>query len=146
MSRQTNPPLRATFPVQARLIKPSDFKRVFRNPVVSSDRCFKVLARRNEGDYSRLGMAVSRKVDRHAVGRNRIKRVIRESFRQSFEAVVAEVVDKSKSGSKAGATFEGNYPGFDIVVLPRREAATICNHLLFQSLQTHWSRLKQETG
>ena len=141
MARQTNPPLRATFPVQARLTKPSDFKRVFRNPVVSSDRCFKVLGRRNEGDCSRLGMAVSRQVDRHAVGRNRIKRVIRESFRQSFEAV-----NKLKSGSCAGAISEGNSPGIDIVVLPRREAATICNQQLFQSLQAHWSCLKQKTG
>jgi ribonuclease P protein component len=149
--RQTKPPRRATFPVRARLIKPIEFKRVFRNSVVSSDRCFKVLARRNESDCSRLGMAVSRQVDRHAVGRNRIKRVIRESFRQSFEAVVSEstvseAVDKPDNESKAGAIIEGNYPGIDIVVLPRREAATICNHQLFQSLQAHWSCLKKKTG
>ena len=30
---------------------------------------------------ARLGMAVSRKVDKRAVGRNRIKRVLRETFR-----------------------------------------------------------------
>ena len=30
---------------------------------------------------ARLGLAVSRKVDPHAVGRNRIKRVLREAFR-----------------------------------------------------------------
>jgi ribonuclease P protein component len=136
-----NPPRRAIFPVHARLIKPVEFKRVFRNPVVSSDRCFKVLARRNEGDCSRLGMAVSRQVDRHAVGRNRIKRVIRESFRQSFG-----IVEISESGSKAGAVIERKAPGIDIVVLPRREAASICNHQLFQSLQAHWSHLKRETG
>jgi len=92
-----------------------------------------VLARNNEGDYSRLGMAVSRQVDRRAVGRNRIKRVIRESFRQSF-------------GTKAGAVIEENSPGIDFVVLPRREAATICNQQLFQSLQTHWTCLRQKTG
>jgi len=91
-------------------------------------------------------MAVSRQVDRHAVGRNRIKRVIRESFRQSFDATVAEAVDKSKNGSKNMAITDGNYPGIDVVVLPRRRAATICNQQLFQSLQAHWSRLKQETG
>jgi ribonuclease P protein component len=130
---QTNPPRRATFPVRARLLKPTEFKRVFRDSIASSDRCFKVLARRNEGNCSRLGMAVSRQVDRHAVGRNRIKRVIRESFRQSF-------------GQSFGAVIEENSPGIDFVVLPRREAATICNHQLFQSLQAHWSCLKQETG
>jgi ribonuclease P protein component len=31
---------------------------------------------------ARLGLAVSRKVDPHAVGRNRIKRVLRDMFRQ----------------------------------------------------------------
>ncbi len=114
--------------------------------MISSDRCFKVLARRNESDCSRLGMTVSRRVDRRAVGRNRIKRVIRESFRQSFRAVVSASADKLKNGGKVGEIIEEFYPGFDIVVLPRREAASICNHQLFQSLQAHWSRIKQETG
>ena len=150
-ARQLNPPRREIFPVHARLIKPIEFKRVFRNSMVSSDRCFKVLARRNEGACSRLGMAVSRKVDRHAVGRNRIKRVIRESFRQTFEAVVSELavseaVDQYQTGSNAGAVIEGNCPAIDFVVLPRRQAATICNQQLFQSLNAHWSRLAQQTG
>jgi RNase P protein component len=30
----------------------------------------------------------------------------------------------------------------DVVVLPRRETATICNIELFRSLQSHWSRLE----
>ncbi len=34
-----------------------------------------------EGDGARLGLAVSRKVDPRAVGRNRIKRVLRDAFR-----------------------------------------------------------------
>jgi RNase P protein component len=41
---------------------------------------------------------------------------------------------------------EENSPGIDFVVLPRREAATICNRQLFQSLQAHWTCLRQETG
>ena len=32
----------------------------------------------------------------------------------------------------------------DIVVLPRRETATICNKRLFRSLQGHWSRLENQ--
>lgn len=96
-------------------------------------------------------MAVSRQVDRHAVGRNRIKRVIRESFRQTFETVVLEsALPKAESTyknvSKTGAGIEENCPAIDFVVLPRPEAATICNKRLFQSLHAHWSRLMQETG
>jgi ribonuclease P protein component len=113
----------AVFNSRRKLREANEFKRVFKRPFVSSDSCFKVLARINHAENSRLGMAVSRKVDRRAVGRNRIKRVIRESFRQCF------------SEEKAC---------LDIVVLPRQETATICNKRLFRSLQGHWSRLENQ--
>lgn len=67
-------------------------------------------------------MAVSKKVERTAVGRNRIKRVIRESFRHWS----AERKDAA---------------GLDIVVLPRAAAASMCNQQLFRSLEDHWSRI-----
>ena len=34
-----------------------------------------------------------------------------------------------------------NPPGIDIVILPRREAASLSNKELFGSLETHWSRI-----
>jgi ribonuclease P protein component len=108
-------------PRAARLTHPAEFKRVFDQPTVSADRCFKVLARRGQGAGSRLGMAVSRKVDRRAVRRNRIKRLIRESFRQYL-----------LSGSCA----------VDFVVLPRSESASICNRQLIRSLEKHWERVQ----
>jgi ribonuclease P protein component len=107
-----------------KLIKPTDFKRVFDKPFVSSDPYFKVLARPNDGSSSRLGLAVSRKVDRRATGRNRIKRVARESFRREL-----------------------NRPGqlaLDHVVLPRPHCDSISNRQLFESLQGHWRRLQQK--
>jgi len=113
----------APFTGKHKLTKAIEFKRVFRKPHVSSDRCFKVLARKNQAENSRLGMAVSRQVDRRAVGRNRIKRVIRESFRHRYS---------------------GNEACLDFVVLPRHETATICNTRLFSSLQDHWSRLENQ--
>ena len=106
-----------------KLIKAVEFKRVFKKPFVSSDQYFKILARLNKEEYSRLGMAVSRQIDKRAVGRNRIKRVVRESFRQRFSAQKVCL---------------------DIVVLPRHEIATICNKQLFCSLQGHWSRLENQ--
>ncbi len=145
-ARHTTRSHRATFPVCARLTKPIEFKRVFINSTVSSDHLFKVLARSNKGNCSRLGMAVSRKVDRHAVGRNRIKRIVRESFRQSFRGITPEPEARTKDDRNTAAAGAENDPGIDFVVLPRRLATTTCNQRLFQSLQTHWSRLKQETG
>ena len=108
-----------TFQRHSRLTKPLEFKMVFRKPVVSADRCFKVLARQNQRSCSRLGMAVSKQVNRRATVRNRIKRIIRESFRQHK------------------ATLH-----IDFVVLPRHEAATISNSQLFQSLDRHWARIE----
>lgn len=35
----------------------------------------------NEQDYARLGLAIATRVFRTAVARNRVKRIIRESFR-----------------------------------------------------------------
>ena len=113
----------AAFNRTHKLKKPLEFKRVFKNPFVSSDQFFKILARLNQEENSRLGMAVSRQVDKHAVGRNRIKRVVRESFRNRYSAEKVCL---------------------DIVVLPRRETATICNRQLFRSLQGHWSRLENQ--
>ena len=110
------------FPRAARLTRPADFKRVFDKPVVSADHCFKVLARPGTGERSRLGMAVSRQVDKRAAGRNRIKRVIRESFRR-------------RHGRQGAPT--------DFVVLPRSESATICNTQLFDSLEAHWARIER---
>lgn len=112
-------------PRTQRLLKPTDFKRVFQKNQASTDRCFRVLTRRTDGASSRLGMAVSRRIDPKAVGRNRIKRVTRESFRHWA----------AKRRSLGG-------PFLDIVVLPRQGAATMCNEQLFRSLERHWSRIE----
>ena len=116
---------RNALPRCARLIRPADFKRVFTRPVVCADEFFKVLARPSEMDRPRLGMAVSRQVDKRAVGRNRIKRAIRESFRQRF-------------------TDRG--PPVDFVVLPRPVSATISNTRLRLSLDRLWTRVLVRLG
>ena len=125
--RLNDPPAESSFPRQARLTTPADFKRVFNKPTVSADRMFKVLARTGKSNRSRLGMAVSRQVDKRSVGRNRIKRVIRESFRQYFAA-------------------DRGVPAVDFVVLPRSECATICTRQLRDSLARHWARILVRLG
>jgi ribonuclease P protein component len=136
-SRQAEKPGRACFPRTAKLLNPVEFKRVFKRNIVSSDRYFRVLGRPNDVQCSRLGMAVSRQVDKRAVGRNRIKRVIRESFRCFFDSPSTEL----ESGQISADAQGGAQSFVDLVVLPRRECATICNRQLFQSLEAHWSRI-----
>lgn len=80
------------FPRTARVRAPSDYDRIFKHgrrvamPVLAlhwQPQATEPEAPRATGlvPVARLGLAVSRKVDPHAVGRNRIKRVLRDCFR-----------------------------------------------------------------
>ena len=70
----------ARFPRSARVRTRAEYSHVFdggrrvSHPLLS-------LHWRDDAKPPRLGLAVSRKVDRNAVGRNRIKRTLREQFR-----------------------------------------------------------------
>jgi ribonuclease P protein component len=68
------------FPRTARVRARADFDRIFKQ---GRRVALPVLALHWTADEvdPRLGLAVSKKVDPHAVGRNRIKRVIRDAFR-----------------------------------------------------------------
>lgn len=80
-------------------MKSDEFARVFQKAQRSSDRYFTVLTRSNQLGRPRLGLAISKKSARRAVDRNRIKRVIRESFRANREQLRSvDVVVLSKSG------------------------------------------------
>jgi len=96
-----------------------EFQRVFDQPIRSGDRYFTVLARPNELGHSRLGLAISRKAAKSAVARNRIKRIVRESFRHH----------------------QTGLDGLDVVVMGRPQMNGHDNAALFTSLQHHWARL-----
>jgi len=110
------------FSRQSRLLKPAEFRLVFKNPIRSDDNYFRVLARENDKDIHRLGMAVSKKVCARAVDRNHIKRVTRECFR-------------NRVGSQSGNDT------LDFVVLPKHTAVGESNAILDNSLINHWQRL-----
>jgi len=110
------------FSRQSRLLKPAEFKLVFQQPIRSGDDCFRILARTNGIKHHRLGMAVSKKACAKAVGRNRIKRVVRESFRTRLSETVSD-------------------NALDFVVLPTAAATNQSNKTLDESLSTHWKRL-----
>lgn len=109
----------AGFPQAARLRTPADFNRVLRRGVRSTDSCFRVYACPNDIAVARLGITVSRKAAPAAVARNRIKRLVRESFRISRETL----------------------PTMDIVVQAFTPAAAMDNTGLRASLKWHWQEL-----
>ena len=109
----------AGFPRCARLTGRNAFSSVFAQPIKSSDRYFTVLVRSNDLDYPRLGLAISRKVAKSAVARNRIKRIVRESFRH----------------------VQSWLGGLDCVVMGRAGLADQDSAVLSAALQRHWRRL-----
>ena len=78
-----------------------------------------MLANSNSIDQPRLGLAISRKVARNAVARNRIKRVIRESFRH----------------------WQTRLDTLDIVILGRAGVSTQPNHVLNAAVEKLWTQL-----
>ena len=71
----------ATFPRSARVRARGEFTEIFENGRRSAHPLLSLHWLRDTRS-PRLGLAVSRKVDPHAVGRNRIKRILRDDFRK----------------------------------------------------------------
>jgi ribonuclease P protein component len=66
----------------ARLTNKADFDRVFADNQRARTDYVMVMARPNQVGYPRLGMVVAKRLLARAVDRNRVKRCVRESFRQ----------------------------------------------------------------
>jgi len=83
-----------------------------------SDGLFTLIAAPRTRGPARLGLAVSKRCAASAVARNRLKRVIRESFRQHHVQL----------------------PAGDYVVMCRPAAAAQPNAVLFASMAGLWKR------
>lgn len=86
------------FSRELRLLTPTHFEYVFNKAVPAASSQITLLARFNHTDRSRLGITISKKRVKFAHDRNRVKRIIRESFRlqrHSFPNVDIVVVGKT---------------------------------------------------
>lgn len=81
---------------------------------------FTVLCRPNGREAPRLGLAIGKKNCRLSTGRNRLKRVVRESFRHHRQLL----------------------GGVDVVVMNQAAATRASNAVLFDSLEKHWQRCR----
>ncbi|RKZ54202.1 MAG: ribonuclease P protein component [Candidatus Parabeggiatoa sp. nov. 3] len=113
----------ASFPFtrEQRLLKHKQYKLVFDKPCKSSDQYLTVLARTNGVPQARLGLAIAKKRVKQAVERNRIKRLIRESFRHHQSCLA----------------------GLDCVVLAKTGIEQVNNRTLLHSLAKHWLKLSR---
>ena len=111
------------FSRQNRMLDAESYARVFKKAGRSKDKLFTVLYRSNNLERARLGLAVSKKNCRLAVGRNRIKRIVRESFREH----------------------QGDLAGIDFVVLNQVGTHKADNKALFESLEGHWRRCRDSS-
>ena len=108
------------FPPQLRILSRGDFQLVFKGTECrSSDNALTLLARHNGLSHARLGLAISKRFIKTAVGRNRVKRLLRESFRQHQSLLT----------------------GLDIVVVNRDAAHKTSNSEITKALKAHWRRV-----
>jgi ribonuclease P protein component len=84
-----------SFPKASRLLANSQFRFVLAKRLNARDELLLLYARENGLDYPRLGISIGKSCG-NAVVRNRLKRLLREAFRQNKQLIA---------------------PGFDFVVL-----------------------------
>jgi ribonuclease P protein component len=109
----------------ARLVSKADFDRVFADNQRARTDYVLVMARPNQVGHPRLGMVIAKRLLARAVDRNRVKRCIRESFRQVLPELPAcdfvvrliakpaagdEARDLSKSFKRAGQRAVAKWP------------------------------------
>lgn len=100
-----------------RLLKKSDYDHVFSQAKKIVNPNFTVLYRVNKVGHARLGLALSKKMIAKAHDRNRLKRLLRETFRIR------------------------QLPGIDIIVLAKSGVATVKNSIIINNLNGLWDSL-----
>ncbi|VAX01821.1 Ribonuclease P protein component [hydrothermal vent metagenome] len=107
------------FTRSVRLTNAVDYANVFDRACKQSSQHFTLLCRKNNQKFARLGLAIAKKQLRLAVSRNRIKRLVRESFRHNQDLLT----------------------GFDIVVLTRTSVMKCSNNEIGTLLDQQWLKL-----
>ncbi|AIZ34926.1 ribonuclease P protein component [Pseudomonas sp. K1(2024)] len=103
-----------------RLLTPRHFKAVFDSPTGKvPGKNLLILARENGLDHPRLGLVIGKKSVKLAVQRNRLKRLMRDSFRLHQHSLA----------------------GLDIVIVARKGLGEVENPELHQHFGKLWKRL-----
>jgi ribonuclease P protein component len=112
-----------TFGKSKRMLTRQTFQKVFdRASHRIANRYFLILARPNEAGCARLGLVIGKKNIHLAVDRNRVKRIVRESFRRH----------------------QGNLPAFDVIFVARRGLNEADKNIAV-TLAEAWVQLSRDT-
>ena len=109
------------FSRELRLLTPSHFTFVFDNATPAVSPSFTILARKDTLTTPRLGITLAKKRIRKAHDRNRLKRLVRESFRHK----------------------QHNLPNVDIIVIGKSGADNLSNQEVFATLDKLWKKLNK---
>ena len=109
-----------SFPRSSRLTTPDEFKLVFNKSKKFHFKELTVYCHKKREPTARLGLAVSKKVDKRAVVRNGIKRIIRENFR----------------------IHQAHLPGWDFVVVARCAIKDLNNSDISILLNSVWEKIR----
>ncbi|MFI4869467.1 MAG: ribonuclease P protein component [Steroidobacterales bacterium] len=111
-------------PRERRMRRPAEFKQVYAAGKRLGNEFFTVSAHANGLACARLGMSIAARILRRAVDRNRLRRLIRESFR----------------------VHQLTLPPFDIVIGARAGVLTADNARLRSALEKLWLRISATCG
>ena len=106
---------------ESRLLTPGQFQSVFTKPIRFGSSHITILVSQNPDNNNRLGLAIAKKRVKLAVQRNRIKRLIRESFRLN----------------------QHDLPHIDIVVMVKSGTEKLDNTQINQQLEKIWRKIIQ---
>lgn len=109
----------AGLPRESRLRQAGDFAALRTSSGRLGGRCFHVRYRSNGLLHARLGLAISKRASKLAVERNRLKRLLRETFRR----------------------YRNQLPPVDLVVMARDQAVSLSNTELLAEAEALWRRL-----
>jgi len=97
-----------------------NFDRVFSSSTVSEDKYFAVFYTPNKAPRSRVGVATAKRIVNKATKRNKLKRLIKNSFLSDLRCE----------------------RGFDVVVRIKHQASKVADDkILTESLAGHWQKI-----